>query len=116
RHVVDLLEARGCDVVPMSRSVGVDVVTGEGLAEALAGVDVVIDAATSSSPEQGPATDFFTASARHLQQLGRRAGVRRIVVVSIIGVDRFTGGYLAAKKAHEQALLAGPIPVRILRA
>ena len=116
RHVVDVLEERGHDVVGISRSLGVDVVTGEGLAEALAGVETVIDTATGASPEQQPATEFFTASARNLQQLGARAGVERIVVVSIIGVDRFTAGYLAAKRAQEQAMLAGPIPARLLRA
>ena len=116
RHVVDVLEERGHDAVAISRSLGVDVVTGEGLAEALAGVETVIDAATGASPEQGPATDFFTASTRNLQQLGEQAGVQRIVVVSIIGVDRFTAGFLAAKRAHEKAMLAGPIPARILRA
>jgi uncharacterized protein YbjT (DUF2867 family) len=116
RHVVDLLEENGHDVVAISRSLGVDVVTGEGLAEALAGVETVIDTATGASPEQQPATEFFTASARNLQQLGGRAGVQRIVVVSIIGVDRFTAGYMAAKQAQEQAMLAGPIPARILRA
>jgi uncharacterized protein YbjT (DUF2867 family) len=115
-HVVDLLEDRGHGVVPIARSLGVDVVTGEGLADALAGVETVIDAATPATPEQEPATEFFTASARNLQQLGQQAGVRRIVVVSIIGIDRFTAGYQAAKQAHEQAILAGPIPVRILRA
>src|SRR5207244_7756087 len=62
------------------------------------------------------ATEFFTAAARNLQQVGRRAGVQRIVVVSIIGVDRFTAGYGAAKQAHEQAMLSGPIAARILRA
>lgn len=116
RHVVDLLEERGHDVVAISRSLGVDVVTGEGLAEALLGVETVIDAATQASPEQHAATEFFTASTRNLQQLGEQAGVRRIVVVSIIGIDRFTSGFLAAKKVHEQAMLAGPIPARILRA
>lgn len=116
RHVVDLLEERGYDVVAISRSLGVDVVTGEGLAEALGGVETVIDASTGASPEQQPATEFFIAAARNLQQLGEQAGVQRIVVVSIIGIDRFTAGYYAAKQAQEQAMLAGPIPARILRA
>jgi uncharacterized protein YbjT (DUF2867 family) len=115
-HVVEVLEERGYDVVAISRSVGVDVVTGEGLAQALAGVETVIDAATGASPEQQPATEFFISSARNLQQVGERAGVQRIVVVSIIGIDRFTAGYQAAKKVQEQAMLAGPIPARILRA
>jgi uncharacterized protein YbjT (DUF2867 family) len=116
RHVVDLLEEIGYEVVPISRSNGVDVVTGDGLAEALAGVESVIDVATGASPEQEAATEFFTTAARNLHELGEEAGVRRMVVVSIIGTDRFQGGYGAAKVAHEQAMLAGPIPVRILRA
>ena len=116
RHVVDVLEERGRDVVAISRSTGVDVITGEGLAEALAGVETVVDSATGPSPDQQAATDFFTTAARNLQQVGGRAGVRRIVVVSIIGTDRFTGGYGAAKQAHERATLEGPIPAGILRA
>jgi uncharacterized protein YbjT (DUF2867 family) len=116
RHVVDLLEARGHDVVPMSRSTGVDLVTGDGLADALTGVEVIIDAATGSSPDKDEATEFFTASARNLQEAGARAGVKRIVVVSIIGIDQFSGGYNAAKVVQERTLLAGQIPVRILRA
>jgi uncharacterized protein YbjT (DUF2867 family) len=116
RHVVDVLEERRSEVVAISRSGGVDVVTGEGLPEALAGVESVIDVATGASPVQQAATEFFTAAARNLQQIGERAGVQRIVVVSIIGVDRFTAGYGAAKQAHERATLSGPIPARILRA
>jgi len=116
RHTVELLEADGHDVVPISRSGGVDVVTGAGLADALAGVECVIDAATGPSPDQRAATDFFTASARNLKEAGERAGVQRIVVVSIIGCDRFAGGYNAAKVVQERALLSGPIPVRVLRA
>src|ERR671918_251086 len=116
RHTVEVLEAAGHDVVPMSRSSGVDVVTGEGLSEALAGVDSIVDAASWPSSEQGPATEFFIAAARSLQEVGERAGVRRIVVVSIIGADRFTTGYIASKIPHERAMQEGPIPVRILRA
>jgi uncharacterized protein YbjT (DUF2867 family) len=116
RHAVDLLKAGGHDVVPISRSNGVDIVTGERLAEALAGVEAVIDAATGPSPERDAATEFFTTAASNLHEAGERAGVRRLVVVSIIGTDWFTGGYGAAKVAHEQASLVGPIPARILRA
>ena len=114
RHVVELLEERGRDVVAIARSRGVDVVTGEGLTDALDGVECVVDAA--SSPDQEGASDFFTAATRNLQHLGAQAGVRRIVLVSIIGTDRFTAGYGAAKQAHEQAMLAGPVPVTIVRA
>ena len=116
RHLVDVLQTRGHQVVRMSRSSGVDVVTGAGLADALAGVECVIDVASGPSPDQTLATQFFTAAARNLHAAGERAGVRRMVVVSIIGCDRFTAGYSAAKVAHEQAMLSGPIPVRVLRA
>jgi uncharacterized protein YbjT (DUF2867 family) len=115
-HVVEVLEARGHDVVAMSRSGSVDVITGDGLAEAMPGVQSVIDAATGPSPDQEQATRFFTTAARNLQQAGQRAGVQRMVVVSIIGTDRFTAGYGAAKLAHEQAHASGPVPARILRA
>src|SRR6266566_1574582 len=116
RHVADVLEEQGYEVVRISRSTGVDVVTGERLADALRGVEAGVDATTGASPEQEAATDFFTAATRNLQEAGARAGVRRIVVVSIIGTDRFTAGYYVAKQAHERAMLAGPIPATIVRA
>ena len=116
RHTVEVLEAAGHEVVPMSRSTGVNVVTGEGLSEALAGVDCIVDAASWPSPDQEAATEFFTAASRNLHEVGERAGVQRIVVVSIIGADRFSTGYIASKVPHERAMQAGPIPVRILRA
>jgi uncharacterized protein YbjT (DUF2867 family) len=116
RHVVDVLEAQGHDVVAMSRSTGVDVITGDGLAQALEGVDSIVDAATGPSPEEDAATEFFTTAARNLQAAGERAGAQRLVVVSIIGADRFSAGYGAAKVAHEQTAMSGPLPARILRA
>jgi uncharacterized protein YbjT (DUF2867 family) len=115
-HLVEILEQRGHDVVPIARSTGVDVVAGDGLDAALAGVETIIDTATGPSPGQEEATAFFTASARNLQRAGATAGVKRIVVVSIIGIDKFQGGYNAAKLAQERALLEGPVPVRIVRA
>jgi uncharacterized protein YbjT (DUF2867 family) len=116
RHAVDALTERGHEAVVMSRATGVDVITGEGLADALAGVEVIVDATTGPSPEQQAATDFFVTAARNLQEFGARAGVRRIVVVSIIGTHHFTSGYGVAKMAHEEATLEGPVPARILRA
>ncbi|MFL5869953.1 MAG: SDR family oxidoreductase [Solirubrobacterales bacterium] len=115
-HTVAVLTERGHDVVSISRSTGVDVVTGEGLAEALDGVEVVIDTATGASPDRDAATEFFETATRNLQRAGERAGVGRIVVVSIIATDRFAGGYGLAKQAHERAMLAGPVPAQILRA
>jgi uncharacterized protein YbjT (DUF2867 family) len=116
RHVVDVLNAQGHDVVPIARANGVDVISGAGLEGALEGVACVIDAGSGPSSEQEAATAWFTTEARNLLGASERAGVRRIVVVSIIGCDRFKAGYSAAKFTHEQAMRSGPIPARILRA
>ncbi len=114
--LVEILEQRGYQVVPIARSKGVDVISGEGLDAALAGVETIVDAATGPSPDEQAATEFFTTSARNLQRAGAAAGAKRIVLVSIIGIDKFHGGYNAAKLAQEQTLLEGPLPVRIVRA
>jgi hypothetical protein len=111
-----VLRERGHEVVPISRRNGVDVITGEGLDAALSGVDVIIDATSGPSPEEQEETQFFTTATRNLQQAGARAGVREVVVVSIIGIDPFPGGYYAAKIVHERVALGGPIPARIVRA
>jgi uncharacterized protein YbjT (DUF2867 family) len=116
KHAVEVLRERGHEVVPISRASGVDVVSGEGLADALAGVEVLIDAATGPSPEQQGATEFFTSSARNLQRAAGEQGVGEILVVSIIGIDHFRTGYYAAKVAHERVHHEGPVPIRILRA
>lgn len=112
--LVEILREQGHEVVEISRSKGVDVITGEGLAEALAGAEVIVDASTGPSPDYDSASAFFSAAARNLQEHGRDA--KRFVVISIIGVDRFTGGYNRAKYELEQAYLAGPTEVKILRA
>jgi uncharacterized protein YbjT (DUF2867 family) len=114
--LVEILEGQGHEVVPIARSKGVDVITGEGLAEALDGVDAIVDAATGPSPDEEEATKFFTTATRNLHEVGTEAGLKRIVLVSIIGIDKFKTGYNAAKRAQEEAALAGPIPTRILRA
>ena len=116
RHIVEVLESRGHHAVRISRSDGVDVISREGLDAALAGVEAVIDAATGPSPDKDESIAFFTTAARNLHDAGERAGVQRLVTVSIIGIDEFVGGYSAGKLAHEQATLAGPIPARIVRA
>ncbi|WP_020667754.1 SDR family oxidoreductase [Amycolatopsis nigrescens] len=116
RHVVDVLVERGQQVVPISRATGVDIITGNGLAEALSGVDVIIDVASWHASEEDAATQFFRTSARNLHEEGQRAGVARITVASIIGIDGATAGFGAAKKVHEELHLSGLLPVRILRA
>ncbi|HZO05880.1 MAG TPA: NAD(P)H-binding protein [Solirubrobacterales bacterium] len=116
RPTVEILRERGHEVVPISRSEGVDVITGEGLGAALEGVDLIVDAATGPSPDQAEATEFFTTAARNLQEAGAASGVEEILVVSIIGTDHFNTGYNAAKVAQEQAHFNGPLPARVLRA
>jgi uncharacterized protein YbjT (DUF2867 family) len=115
-HAVEVLRERGHEVVPASRSTGVDVVSGEGLGAALEGVEAIVDAATGPSPDEREATEFFTTAAANLQRAGAERGVKEIVAVSIIGIDHFDGGYYAAKIAHERAHRDGPVPARLLRA
>src|SRR5207247_7447271 len=114
--LLECLDQRGRDVGRVAGAEGVDGVSGEGLDAALAEAETIIDTATGPSPDQEAATAFFTASARNLQRAGAAAGAKRIVVVSIVGIDKFQGGYNAAKVAQEQTLLEGPLPVRIVRA
>jgi uncharacterized protein YbjT (DUF2867 family) len=116
RHIVDLLAAGGHDVVAISRATGVDVLDGAGLAAALTGAESVVDVTTTPTPDEQAATEFFTTAARNLHEAGARAGVQRMIAVSIIGTDRIPGGYNAAKVAQERAVLEGPIPARIVRA
>ncbi|UJW28182.1 NAD(P)H-binding protein [Saccharothrix sp. AJ9571] len=115
-HVVDVLVERGHEVVPMSRATGVDIITGSGLAEALTGVDVIIDVASWHASDQQAATEFFRTAARNLHEAGREAGAGLLVAVSIIGADKATAGFLVSQQAHEEAVLTGPLPARILRA
>ncbi|RNM12528.1 SDR family oxidoreductase [Nocardioides pocheonensis] len=115
-HLVEVLEERGHGVVPISRTHGLDLTTGVGLERALKGVDGIIDAATSPTPDEAEATAFFTTASRNLHEAGELAGVERMLVVSIVGIDDWSDGYGKAKLAHERAALAGPVPTRILRA
>jgi len=116
-HVTASAQQAGHEVVVLSRSRGVDVLSGEGLAEALAGVDVVIDTANPDTVEEGPATEFFTQEATALQRAGSETGVRHIVTLSIVGIDKTSSfGYYNAKLAQERAAAAGPVPSTVMRA
>lgn len=116
RHVVEALRAAGADAVPLSRRTGVDVATGAGLHEALSGVRRVVDVSNGGTNDETEARAFFTAAGHSLQQAATRAGVERLVVLSIVGVDRASAGYLAAKVAHERAAQDGTVPTAVLRA
>ena len=117
RYAVEAAQEAGHEVVVLSRSAGVDLTTGSGLAGALEGVTAVVDAANTRSQSRKKATAFFEAAATHLQEAAAAAGVKRIVVVSIVGIDRLGSfPYYGAKLAHEAAARKGPVPVTVLRA
>jgi uncharacterized protein YbjT (DUF2867 family) len=114
--VTEELEAAGHEAVVLTRSAGVDLLTGASLAAALEGVDVIIDAASPDDHGEAAATRFHVTSTRHLHAAGAAAGVKRVLVLSIVGIERAPTGYYAAKLEHERAALAGPLPAMVLRA
>ncbi|WP_078535450.1 SDR family oxidoreductase, partial [Streptomyces pristinaespiralis] len=115
RHVVGELRAAGHEPVVLARSKGVDVTTGQGLAEALAGVEAVIDVTNAATLSRRKAVAFFEAASRHLLAAGERAGVRHHVVLSIVGIERVGHGYYQGKIRQEQVVAGGPVPWTVLR-
>jgi uncharacterized protein YbjT (DUF2867 family) len=115
--VVDLLTADGHDVVAASRASGVDVLTGDGLAEALSGADALVDVVNSPSSEDDPVMEFFTKSATNLVDAAKRAGVGHYVCLSIVGIDDLPdSGYMRAKVVQEKVITESGIPYTIVRA
>ncbi|WP_319445940.1 MULTISPECIES: SDR family oxidoreductase [unclassified Mycobacterium] len=114
---VDLLTAAGHQVVAASRATGVDVLTGDGLADALDGAEVLVDVTNSPSFEDDPVLQFFTTSATNLTAAAKTAGVGHYVALSIVGVDELPdSGYMRAKVAQEQLISASGLPYSIVRA
>ena len=105
----------GHEPVVLSRSSGVDLVTGAGLAAALAGVGAVIDVSNVTTIKRAVAEQFFTATTTHLRDAAAAAGVGHYVLLSIVGVDRVDLGYYAGKRRQEQLLADGPVPWTVLR-
>jgi uncharacterized protein YbjT (DUF2867 family) len=121
--LVNNLRQRGQEVVAASPSTGVNTLSGEGLAEALAGAQVVVDVANSPSFEDKPALEFFETSGRNLLAAEKAAGVRHHVALSVVGTDRLTGsgpgslsGYFRAKLAQENLIKTSGIPFTIVHA
>jgi uncharacterized protein YbjT (DUF2867 family) len=115
-NVVRRLEAQGHEAVPASPATGVDTITGEGLAEVMAGADVVVDVSNAPVWEDDAVRDFFVTSTRNQLAAERDAGVAHHLAVSIVGADRLPdSGYLRAKVAQEAAIEVGPVPYTILR-
>ncbi len=116
-NVVQRLRERGHEVVPASPRLGINSVTGEGLADAMQGAQVVVDVSNSPSFEPASVLDFFTSSTRNLLVAEDAAGVGHHVALSIVGIDRSPdNGYFAAKIAQEKLIEDGPIPYSIVRA
>lgn len=117
RAVVVLARAEGHDVVEISRSQGVDLLDLEALERVLVGVEAIIDTSNSPSRDEQEATAFFEQSAANLGSAATRAGVRRTVGLSIVGVDRDPDyGYYVAKAKQEKALRERAPGTVILRA
>jgi uncharacterized protein YbjT (DUF2867 family) len=115
--VVQKLRDHGHDAVAASPRTGVDTLSGEGLADALTGADVVVDVSNSPSFDDGPVMEFFTKSTTNLVAASKAAGVGHYVAVSIVGSDRLPkSGYLRAKVAQEKLIAESEIPYSIVRA
>jgi len=113
---VPILRQAGHDVVAASPKSGVNTITGEGLQQAMAGVQVVIDLANSPSFEDKAVLEFFETSGRNLLAAEAAAGVGHHVALSIVAIDRTDNGYFRAKVAQERLIKASGVPYTIVRA
>src|SRR4051794_14828491 len=115
--VVAHLRQAGHEVIAASPGTGVNSITGEGLSQAMAGAQVVVDLANSPSFEDKAVLEFFETSGRNLMAAEAEAGVRHHVCLSIVGTDRTPdNGYFRAKVAQEKLIEASGIPYTIIRA
>jgi len=116
KKLVSRLRQNGHEVVAASPDSGVNTITGEGLADALAGAQVVVDVANAPSFEDRAVLDFFQTSGRNLLAAEAAAGVGHHVALSVVGADRLPdSGYLRAKVVQEELIKASGIPYTILR-
>ncbi|MFM0342552.1 SDR family oxidoreductase [Paraburkholderia sp. RL17-347-BIC-D] len=116
-RLVALLSEAGHEALPASPRTGVNSVTGDGLSDALAGADVVVDVTNAPSWEPQAVLDFFRTSARNLGNAEAAAGVRHHVALSIVGCDRSPeNAYFTAKVAQEEVIKAAGVPYTIVRA
>ena len=110
-NVVRRLDAQGHEAVPASPATGVDTITGEGLAEVMAGADAVVDVSNAPVWDDDAVLEFFTTSTRNLLAAERDAGVGHHLALSIVGADRLPdSGYLRAKVAQEAEIEGGDVP------
>jgi uncharacterized protein YbjT (DUF2867 family) len=117
KKLANLLRLQGHDVLSASPSSGVNTLTGEGLAEALKGAQVVIDTSNSPSFEEKAVLNFFETSAGNIAKQEVAAGVQHHVALSVVGADRMaSAGYMRAKVAQEAIIKASGVPYTIVRA
>src|ERR1700757_1610733 len=114
--VVANLKQKGHEVLAAAPNTGINTITGEGLKEAMAGTQVVIDLANSPSFEDKAVLEFFETSGRNLLAAEAAAGgVRHHVALSIVGIDRSDNGYFRAKVAQENLIKTSGLPYTIIR-
>ncbi|BBX48305.1 NAD(P)H-binding protein [Mycobacterium cookii] len=117
-RTVSFLEQDGNAVVPISRAVGVDLLTGRGLDAALDGVDAVVDAISAPPISPAETRAYLGTTTQHLLEAEVRAGVRHHVLLSIVGIHRIDGGtaHYSGKREQERLVEQGPVPWTIVPA
>jgi uncharacterized protein YbjT (DUF2867 family) len=117
KKLISLLRGQLHEAVSASPSSGVNTITGEGLASALAGANVVVDVSNSPNWEDAAVLEFFDKSTRNLLAVEASAGVKHHVALSVVGADRMPdSGYMRAKVNQEKLIEAGGVPYSIVRA
>jgi uncharacterized protein YbjT (DUF2867 family) len=116
RLVVAELTRAGAEPVPLARSRGVDLTTGAGVDQALAGAEAVVDVSNVTTSSGRASVRFFTAATTTLLAAAARAGVGHVLTLSIVGADTIDFPYYRGKRRQEELLAAGPVPWTLLRA
>lgn len=115
--LVRTLREQGHEALAAGRSTGVNTVTGEGLAEALKGVSVVVDVTQAPSFAEKAVHDFFDTSTRHLLAAAHKAGVQHLIALSVVGTERLQeSAYFRGKIVQEQQIKAGKVPYTLVQA
>ena len=113
--VVEKLKQKGHQAIAAAPSTGVDTITGQGLVEAFAGADVVVDVSNSPSFEEEAAMNFFRTAGRNISEAEVAAGIGHHVALSVVGTERLQdSGYFRAKLAQEQQIKSGSVPYTLL--
>ncbi|SEH10739.1 Uncharacterized conserved protein YbjT, contains NAD(P)-binding and DUF2867 domains [Sphingopyxis sp. YR583] len=115
RRLATRLRESGHEVIAAARSTGVNTISGEGLAEALEGADVVVDASNSGYGDAADMRSFFAASSDNISSAARAASVGHLIALSAVGADTQKGGYFRAKRDQEERVSNAGVPFTIVR-